>query len=341
MHGKKNAIARIAASVGLTRLAEAAANRPHLLVLNYHRIGEAFDTPYDPGNFSCTCEDFDWQLQYSKSHYDILTLPEALRVVSGHTILARPSMLFTFDDGYIDNYQNAFPLLKRHGVPASFFLPTAFIGSSILPWWDEIAFILKNSPKQEITLTYPQQASFNLSAATLRHTISAILELYKRPSMRDAERFLVEMEAACGCLRPQSPQPLQERSFINWDEAREMQASGMSFGSHTHSHRILGKLPLDQQIEELRLSRQIIERELGTTIDTLAYPVGHRGSFSPETITAATQTGYRYAFSFYSGVNRIGSMNPLNILRTGVHSEPKPRFRLRTALQLLAGYSPI
>ena len=65
-------------------------------------------------------------------------------------------MLITFDDGYRDNYTLAFPILRKHGVQAVFFLPTAFIGTGKLPWWDVIAYIIKHSVKKHIHIEYPE-----------------------------------------------------------------------------------------------------------------------------------------------------------------------------------------
>ena len=332
MRGKKKAIARIASLFGITSLVESLPLPPKLLILNYHRIGSPSDTPYDPGNYSSTAEDFDWQVAYLKSHFDILTLDQAVAVVEARSTLARPSVLITFDDGYEDNYLHAYPILLRHGVPASFFLPTAYIGTSTLPWWDEIAFVLRYSQSSEITLTYPGTHHFDLTPPHLAHSIASILELYKTPENTDHERFIAGLEAACRCPRPVLA---PARCFLNWDEAREMQAHGMTFGSHTHTHPLLSKLTFQQQVNELRTSRDILERELNCPIDTIAYPVGQRDSFSSTTVEAARHTGYRLAFSLYSGINHPGKIDAYNVLRTGIHSESHPSMRLLTALQFV------
>jgi peptidoglycan/xylan/chitin deacetylase (PgdA/CDA1 family) len=116
-----------------------------------------------------------------------------------------------------------------------------------------------------------------------------------------------------------------------------MQLGGMAFGSHTHNHEILSKLPADGQLQELMLSREILEKELGRTIDTLAYPVGARDTFSTETINALRQAKYRAAFSFYTGFNPAASIAPFDIRRCGVDQQSRKRLRLQTALGSRAG----
>ncbi len=198
-----------------------------------------------------------------------------------------------------------------------------------LPWWDTIAFIVKNSPERRVTLAYPEPAKFDLTAPHRAKSIAAILELFKRPSVADTERFIRELEAACRFKRPAES---AERCFLNWNEAREMQVNGMRFGSHTHTHEILSKLTYPRQLEELRTSRQILERELGRRIDTLAYPVGQPDTFTGETVRALKEAGYSTAFSFYSGANIPGRIKPYDVMRGGSDGEDRAIFRLRVAL---------
>lgn len=333
MHGKKELLATISATTGLTRLLEALPRKKLLLGLNYHRIGHPASTPYDPGTFSCTTDEFDWQVRFLRSQFRIVNLAEAVDIVLGRAPLAEPAVFLTFDDGYRDNFDEAFPVLKLHGASASFFLPTGFVGTGILPWWDIIAYLVKNSRTERIVLSYPEPAEFELAAEPVARIIMRVLWQFKHPDMTDSDRFLSELEAACDCTRPDRA---TERCFLNWDEAREMQAAGMWFGSHTHTHPILSRLSPASQREELASSREILEAELGRTVDTLAYPVGVRNSFSAETLTALRQTGYTAAFSFYSGVNRPGAIDPYNILRGASEPESRAMFRLRFGLKAVA-----
>jgi peptidoglycan/xylan/chitin deacetylase (PgdA/CDA1 family) len=334
MASKRELLAQAGAYSGFTRLTEVIPGPPLLLILNYHRIGDATQTLYDSGTFSCTVAELDWQVRYLKRRFAIVTLDQATDIVHGRSAPPKTSVLLTFDDGYRDNYDAAFPVFVKHQVSASFFLPTSYIGTGCLPWWDMIAYIVKTSRERRITLTYPESAEFDLTPAHRARSIMDILKLFKRPSMTDTERFISELEAACGSTRPAES---AERCFLNWDEAREMQRGGMCFGSHTHTHEILGKLSLARQTEELQTSREILERELDRTIDTLAYPVGKLDTFSADTFTALRNAGYETAFSFYSGVNRPGHINPFDVLRFGVDGVSVATFRLRLALSATIG----
>jgi peptidoglycan/xylan/chitin deacetylase (PgdA/CDA1 family) len=307
--------------------------RRDLIILNYHRIGNGDETPFDSGVFSATADQFDSQIAYLKRRFHISTLEEVFAMMGGDAPRGT-SVLITFDDGYIDNYTLAFPILRTHGVQAVFFLPTAFIGTGKLPWWDAIAYIIKQSAKNRVHLEYPKPAIFELARDGGKSVSMQILRLFRESAVEDPERFIIELEKTCGVLRPRGS---AERCFLDWDEARDMQRNGMAFGSHTHSHEILTSLSAELQREEARYSREILEQELNSRIDILAYPVGLKHCFSTDTVSALEQTGYRAAFSFYGGSNRPGEIRPFDIRRYGVADLSYDQFRLQTTMRAATG----
>lgn len=327
---KRELAAFWSARLGVTRLLELLPPRAALLVLNYHRIGDPNKTPYDPGTFSATTSQFDQQVGWLKKRFPIITLEEALATAEATRTVRRTEVLITFDDGYLDNYQEAFQVLRSHGVPATFFLPTCFVGARRVPWWDEIAYVIKHSPRRKIQLTYPEPAAFDIDEIGLNLAIMRILMLAVKPENRDREVFLTRLEESCGSFRPQGE--AAERCFLTWEEAREMLRRGMEIGSHTHSHEILSTLSASEQREELARSQAILRAELGKEIDTIAYPVGLRHTFTTETIDVARSMGYRGGFSFYGGLNHPGRINTFDIRRYPVMLSPAlHRMRLQTA----------
>ena len=307
---------------------EGVLRRDALLVINYHRIGNAEETPYDSGTFGPTAEQFDWEMGYVKSKFDCVSLEEALAMMTGE-VPVRSSLLITFDDGNIDNYQTAFPILRSHGLQATFFLPTSFIGTQRLPWWDMIAYIVKHSRKDSFRINYPQPAEFQRDPHRPSATVFQLLRFCSAHATTNYDPLIEELETACGCARPNES---SERCFLNWDEVREMQTGGMKFGSHTHNHDVLSGLSSERQVAELSGSRAILERELGRTVDILAYPVGRPYTFNDDTRAALEELGYRAAFSFYGGVNPRGGVDRLDIRRQDCHSPSAALFRLQTTL---------
>lgn len=306
---KRNLLARGLAASGLSWLSELVPLRRCLIVLAYHRVGNPHATLYDPGVFSATADAFDRQVGYLKRRFPIVGMEEALSILDRPASCPNGAVMLTFDDGYRDNYEVAFPILRGHGVPATFFLPTSFIGTSRLPWWDAIAFMIRNSPRPRFSITYPEAMEMDVSDGT-DATLQA-LTLFKSPANRDPDRFIAELESACGVPVP----TVADRLFMTWDDARELVRGGMSVGSHTHSHEILSKLSPDGQLKECLESREILESNLQTRILSLAYPVGDSGAIDEHTPLAAAESGYRIAFSYHGGVNLPQKLKRYDILR--------------------------
>ncbi|MGD0829312.1 MAG: polysaccharide deacetylase family protein [Terracidiphilus sp.] len=303
--------------------------------MNYHRIGNAKDDLFDPGVFSATADELDHQISYLKRRVSLITLEEALAFIDGTSKEETRScrVLITFDDGYLDNYSLAFPVLRSHGVQGVFFVATSMVGSCHLPWWDRIAYLIKTAQKRSFSLHYPCDLTVDMDEKGLEKCLREVLRLYKRPENSDPARFMQELsDAAKGRELPETL-----RRFLNWDEAREMIAGGMAIGSHTHSHHVLSQLEPIKQLEELSKSREILMEKLGAAPDAIAYPVGGKTSFTEQTQKAAREAGYRAAFSFYGGVNLQGKISPTDVRRIGIGGQSWNRFRVQTSVCRVTG----
>lgn len=333
--GKRELLARGLLWSGASFLLEQLPARDSLLVLNYHRIGNSADDLFDPGVFSATADEFNDQIAYVKRYLSLVTLDEALAFIDGSSKekSRRCRVLITFDDGYLDNYQIAYPILRSHGAQGVFFLATSMVGSSELPWWDRIAYLVKTARNRSFALHYPAELNVDIETNGFDPSLQLILKFYKRSDNSDPARFLQELAVgADGEELPAIP-----RRFLDWKEAQEMVAGGMAIGSHTHSHHVLSQLPPERQREELTQSRIILKDELGIDAEVLAYPVGARSSFTADTQSAARESGYRAAFSFYGGTNFPGKMNPYNVTRIGIGGQSHSRFRVQTNICRFAG----
>jgi peptidoglycan/xylan/chitin deacetylase (PgdA/CDA1 family) len=304
--------------------------RDSLLVLNYHRIGNSEDDLFDPSVFSATAEQLDNQISYLKRHVSLVTLEEALAFIDG-TIkekTRRFRVLITFDDGYLDNYEIAFPILRSHGAQGVFFLATSMVGSCQIPWWDQIAYLVKTAQRRRFSLSYPAALVVDIDENGLSKSLQAVLKLYKRPGNSDPARFIQELaEEAKGEELPGTP-----RRFLSWDEAREMTKGGMAIGSHAHSHQVLSQLEPNRQYEELSRSRAMLREKVGVEADVLAYPAGHKSSFSEQTQRTARELGYRAAFSHHGGINIRGQTSAYDVKRAKIVGQSQHRFEIQTAV---------
>jgi peptidoglycan/xylan/chitin deacetylase (PgdA/CDA1 family) len=256
---KKTKLSKILVKIGALKMFESLPKPASLLVLNYHRIGDSLNTPFDPGVYSSTSQQFYEQIKYLVHNYNILTLEEALDFIEGKksNFTSKGSILITFDDGYIDNYEIAYPILKDLGVQATFFISSGYIDTNSVPWWDSIAYAVKNTAKTVLNLDYPHIHTINL-ALGVKLSLHKIFNVYKDPKTTDPDRYLELVHKECGIYTSDAS---YNNLFIDWQTIQEMHRGGMAFGSHTHSHCLLSKMSLKQQTDELRLSKEIIQKK--------------------------------------------------------------------------------
>jgi peptidoglycan/xylan/chitin deacetylase (PgdA/CDA1 family) len=293
-----------------------------LYILNYHRVGDPAATPYDRDIFSCTTARFREHILLLKDRFDLIGLDRLRHGLAHGFPRGKPPAMVTFDDGYRDNYLNAFPVLRELDVPAVFFLPTAFIGTGVPPWWDEVAWTLRQSLRPCIQLGGDVVP---LAQPALERAILRALDWIKTDH-RPLPEKLAELRAAAGVDFAATAPGLD--LFMSWSEAREMRAAGMDIGSHTHTHPILAHLTEQAQFEELGTSKELLEANLGAPVDSIAYPVGRPFAYDARTLAAARMAGYRLGFNFTHKVGPLCAADPLDICRLAVEDfEPRPTLR--------------
>lgn len=182
-------------------------------VLAYHRVG------FTTSDLTVSLQRFKNDLQQLKADgYTSIKLDDFLRFIDDRNVeLPEKPVLITFDDGYQDNYEHAFPILQQFGMVGSFFIITGMLGQ---------------------------------------------------------------------------PERVTE------SQVKEMDAGGMSIGSHTVSHRALAELSAEEAGRELQMSKETLEDLLGKEIKAIAYP---RGSYTPETIELGKRFGYAAGFTVREG----------------------------------------
>lgn len=276
-----------------------------IYVFNYHRIGIRESCPYDREVFSCTPSALELHIEMFKREFIIVSLGELEELIKSNKHEFNKYALITFDDGYFDNYSEAFPVLKKNEISAAFYVTTDLVGSDLIPWWDEIAFILRYSKGDSYRLP-SKSIPYILNEKTIDSVINRIIY--------DAKRLKgISVLEVLGDVREKFPSATvqfnndKESIFMNWTQLSEMVDSGMFVGSHTLSHQVLAQLDLTIQEKELSESKSIIESNLGHTIESVVYPVGRYHCYTSETCQLAKKAHYKFAFNNEPG--RIGKLS--------------------------------
>lgn len=268
---------------------------------NYHRIGDPEVDDFDPNVFSATVEEFDSQLILFKQHFTIISVDELVAMTKDNSAITKRYAVITFDDGYIDNYTKAYPVLQKHEVSAAFYIPIEYIDSPQIPWWDEIAWLIKNTKIKALQLSFWQEKIF-INSLDINQSIVDVLKAVKSDAKNSMKNKLIELRKATNTSMPEhiKNKPL----FMNWQQLKTMSENNMHIGSHTCSHNILSHLTESEQRLEVVRSKKELEAQLNIEITSLAYPVGKHYAFNETTMRVTNEAGYTIAFSFISGIIR-------------------------------------
>jgi peptidoglycan/xylan/chitin deacetylase (PgdA/CDA1 family) len=296
----KSAIAQTLDSIGLFDRASFGV-RGRLIVFNYHRIrpnDPGFTARFDPNVYGPTQDVFEQQVEWLSRHRKLLSEDDLLEAIERRKLPDERCSMITFDDGYRDNYDLALPILKKFRVPASFFIPTGLIENRRLGWWDLISFIVNRSSEHSIRYKGEQ---FVLNG----NRSSVIQGFIRKMTLQDAETTQDLVPALSDLCRVDTPsRDTQDKELMTWEQICEMARSGMTIGSHTHTHPVLRTLPAKEQQSELGISREILNAKTGRPIRSIAYPVGGYNHFTDCTKNLAKTCGYSIGYSFATGINR-------------------------------------
>jgi len=331
IRNKREFVARVLRGTGVLSVLERIAfrSRPRLIVLTYHRIANpGTDLYYEPV-ISATPESFRAQVKWLRSRMHVITLDELDAKIQTGSPWRESVVLLTFDDAYRDNFDVAAPILREFEAPATFFIPTGFLETPALPWWDAIAYVIKKTQVQRLTLDrdcneHTSPLTIDLEATTRTAAIATIIGAFREDAVGD-ERSVLDQLAARAKVSVDH-EGLGRGLFMNWEQVRTLADSGMglTIGSHGHGHRKLAVLDEDAQRHDLAASKQILEAHLNREVAALAYPYGWSGTYTSQTKALAAQTGYRLSFASQQGVNRPGALDPYEIRRLGVGTGDSP-----------------
>ena len=290
------------------------------VIINYHGFYHNLDHVLETeGTISHRIEDFKEEMKFLKRYFQIISLDEVVDHLKRGEKFNKPTVAITIDDGFKNNFDLLFPVLKNENIPATIFLTTGLIGTQKKIWVNHLADLILKTNRKEIYVNGSlQEERFPLdSLRNKRRTYLSILGQIKDMPIHDRDLCLKQIERQLGVKES------EQRQMLNWEEVRLMQKYRISFGAHTCTHPILTNMPLKEAQREITESKQIIEYQLGEKVKHFAYPNGRPQDFNEELRQFCKDIGFESISTCDFGHNaeskdvytlkRIGPPLPLSV----------------------------
>ena len=253
-------------------------SQPFSFAVVYHRV--VADDSAGPADFGIErgvpASLFERQMRFLRRHFEPVKSSQIQHFPDDAVGFA-----VTLDDGYEDNYRVAAPILKKLGIPATFFVVSEFVGTDRLFWWEQVAELMRGSERPEMDLHAAApglcQGDSSGNVFPLRNpgeresAYNQVCARIRRGRHADIDSHLAQLAAYFdAALRSQG----RRYDLMDWDQLRDLIGQGFEIGGHTASHcNVVGADEAMLQ-RELIDSLNVLESRLDTPVESFAYPYG-------------------------------------------------------------------
>jgi peptidoglycan/xylan/chitin deacetylase (PgdA/CDA1 family) len=295
---------------------------PRLLVLMYHRVlpAEHPDRAIEQPGMYVSPATLAMHVTQLKRHFNIVHLDDWLRQAEAGQSLPQLSCALTFDDGWRDNFEYAFPVLRQHQCAATIFLVSGMTGTAAEFWPNRLARALTRlGPNDRFKAPLGDLLAPLIEEARAHGKWS--LEILDRAVVTAKQLTEAQIIAALDEARAGEAGG-ETRTVLNEEELHLMAASGLvRFGSHTRTHyRLRGEIPSQVLDQEIAGSGAEIGASIGRAADLFCYPNGDLTTAAVDVV----RQHYIGAVTTQKGWHTSGA-DPFLIRRIGVHEDISSR----------------
>ncbi len=258
-------------------------------ILAYHSVGNNYE-----GYFGMRqkTEAFEKQMQYLNDYYNVISLSNFCESLNNGDP-EHNSIVVTFDDGYHDNYTNAFPILKKYNIPATIFVSTNPVVTGEPLFFDMLVYAIYNTQKKYLDLSEIGLQKYLLTNRFLKFKAIKEINFESKKMNIDERKQLIKYIFKQSGLNFEDSN--KKQLYLTWEQIIEMHRWGIEIGAHTESHPCLSSLSEDEIRSEIYNSKEILEKKLGNNIDSFAYPYGGRSDYNEDIKSIVKKAGFKYA----------------------------------------------
>ncbi|MCW0234931.1 MAG: polysaccharide deacetylase family protein [Ferrovibrio sp.] len=295
-------------------------------VLLYHGV---YDTglqtrPRNRSGKHIPSDRFQAEMRHLAANRAVVSMADIADAYAGRKTLPAGAVAVTFDDGFLNNYQSAWPILEEFGVPATIYIATGYIGTGRMIWSDQLETSILDTDQSHLDIAVAGQ-SFYYPLDSSAGRVAAFLDIKTRCKALPNEDKDRVVRAVTDTLGHGSSGDHPLYAFMNWDQVREMNRSPLiSFGAHTIDHISLAKVPLPEMHRQIDESVSHLARMIDEPSPFFSYPEGQAGDYNDSVIAYLKQRGFDHCPTAIEGSNTIEDVGPFHIRRIMVGFEGRP-----------------
>jgi peptidoglycan/xylan/chitin deacetylase (PgdA/CDA1 family) len=285
--------------------------RNKLTIATFHRVLPAsILAQYPLPGIAVTPEELRRFLEVFQEHYSVGSLHESARLHQSDQRPEKPLLAITFDDGQLDNYLFALPVLNALNVRASFFVVTDAIEGNEVLWHDKIAYAVQKLQQRDASALQTWLSGLGVQGHA-SDPVNAAIAAAKLLEPGERAGHVGRLEQLTGShIRPDWD------GMMTWDQIREMRSGGHEIGSHSKSHPILPLVSDEALHHEIRHSRDLLEAQIDHEVRSFCYP---NGDYDERVSACVRQAGYEFAVTTRYGINPKNS-DPYSLRRIDLQS---------------------
>lgn len=287
----RNIVLPAAYGLGLQHLLSAFSSHDKL-ILCYHGVDVKSSLPYNGRHI--TRENFERHLRYFKRHFNTVTFSELFRLYREDATPSRPTLALTFDDGYLNNFQHALPLLEQYEIPVTFFVSSICMEDPDFVLWPDVIDVLrvgrgaKGIQFEDYNFLPSSQNAFRLYDV---HSGTTLYDVMKGMGPESRKNTLDELKAKYHFEKMVEADKAYYWQLMNREQLQTLAASPWAeVGSHTHRHFNLANIDVEDARFELEISKKILQEVVQKEVDTLAFP---DGNYNAEVKALSKAAGYK------------------------------------------------
>ena len=265
------------------------------VILLFHRVLN--DEIEDPVNNYILTEEFYEQINFLNNNYDIISFDQINNLKPDKKI----KIIISFDDGYKDNYNNAYPILKQFNNNAIFFVLANYINKKKLIWDRELCLIYNYALKNDKLIKFKNSIKVpNFSEEKIKN-IWQYINYLKKLKFEKIENIILDLKKEINY----EDNYQEEDCPMSWKELSILNNNKMTIGSHGLNHLSLTNLSYEDSFLEITESKKMIEENLNINCKYFSFPFGNKLDFNEKLVNLCIKSGYKKCFLNQQKYNHV------------------------------------